>query len=514
MPAETSPWTNKGAFPGDWSICGTPLFQQWCTNYHCLVFEEDGKTVYCPVCARDNKDQTKRHRKIAKLAGKLTGPLDYDFPDFDVKGANRVVRAAEHAQTISTAQVARIGQILHPGEPTDEKFERALFLWNKNAGSHFACPPLKDTSSQAKHRAIIQQCADFGGPLMTGHEMMRVLEALRVPSATEANRREAKLLAKLQGKIAQDFILVHSELQRAMERKVDFWYWAHPHAYNLLVANGHVWNWENGDDLAPITIPEKDPVGDAASVQDKIVKDEVNVKTPVSSACICCGSSIVSTSDSSAPPSSKGGPVSETLADKEEPAKLSPPKASVESVKSDSAASSPRLPFLFPTSSRDSAASSPRMPFLFPDSSRNFSASGTSTPSDNKKAADQKLANKPKPAALSQPKTSQANTTTLKLSSNGGLDHLKGPAVQQKFAACNSTCQTDFPALPQASTAPVRKAPAKRNSAYETNFPTLSQASASPVRKMPVKKCTSAYQASPAYQNDFSALGQASSQRK
>lgn len=513
MPAETSPWTNKEAFPGDWSICETPLFQQWCANYHCLVFEEDGKTVYCPVCARDDKDQTKRHRKIAKLAGKLTGPLDYDFPDFDVKGANRVVRAADHASTISAAQLARIRQILHPGEPTDDKFERALFLWNKNAGSHFACPPLKDTSSQAKHRAIIQQCADFGGPLMTGHEMMRVLQALRVPSATEASRRGAKLLAKLQGKIAQDFILVHSELQRAMERKVDFWYWANPLAYNLLAANGHVWNWENGDDLAPIAVPEEDPVGDATSVQDENVKHEVNVavdnknaeklqvqpsvssRSKASSACICCGSSIVSGSDSSTPPSSKGGPVSETLADKEEAAKISPPKASVESVKSDSAASSPRMPFLFLGSSRDSA-------------------SRTTTQSNDKKPADQKLANKPKPENLSQPTAKPANTTTLKFSSNGGLDHLKGPAVQQKFAACNSTYQTDFPALPQASTSPVCKAPAKRESAYETNFPTLSQASAAPVRKMPVKKRNCAYQESLSYQNDFPALGQASSLRK
>lgn len=252
-------------------------------------------------CIGSDEQRYNRYKEIAELVKELriigkehereqtaSSPKTPTFPRFDHanidgstskkdrKEAKKLAKAADRVPCITAKDIERIGEILHPEEPTDEDFERTL-LMDGSIVNNVYYHPQTSNSREERHRFITQERRRKSELELSDAEMHDILVKLRVPNLTHAkSKSERVLVAKLREKIAEDFVHDHHEAQDTMMRKAGFWRWANRRTYNRLAANGRIWDHKDGAALAPVIEQQEDGEEEqaAAGAEDVAIDDE------------------------------------------------------------------------------------------------------------------------------------------------------------------------------------------------------------------------------------------------
>jgi hypothetical protein len=258
-------------------------------------------------CKSSDEKRYFRHREIAELVKDLrtidaeqsvSSPVTpraskFDFAVLDGstskkdrKEAKRQAKAAGRVLEIRARDVERIGEILHPGEPVDEEFERNL-LMDKSIESNMYYNPA--TSSREDRQIFISQDRRGKAELkITDAEIERIMTELKVHDMCHVKgKKERALVGRLRDKVVEDLKHEHGEARETMMRKAGFWRWASRKAYNRLAENGRIWDWNSGEDLAPVVEHEADVPqafaaaevdGEGAADYGSVVEKENEVK--------------------------------------------------------------------------------------------------------------------------------------------------------------------------------------------------------------------------------------------
>jgi hypothetical protein len=240
-----------------------------------------GNSHTCMGCKNSDEQRHIRYKEIAELVKdlrtfkdeqSLLSPHTPSFSKFDHavldgsinkkdrKEAKKQAKAAERVLTIKAKDIERIGKILHPEESGDEEFERAL-LMDKSIENNMYYHPGTSTSREERQVFISQERRGKAELKITQAEIDRIMSELKVHDTSRMkDKRERALVGRLREKIVEDLKHDHGEARETMMRKAGFWRWASRKAYNRLVANGRIWDHENGEALAPVVEHEADDV--------------------------------------------------------------------------------------------------------------------------------------------------------------------------------------------------------------------------------------------------------------
>lgn len=247
-------------------------------------------------CKGSDGQRYNRYREIAELVKELriigneqslAIPRTPTCPRFDPatvdgstskkyrKEAKRLAKAAGRDQAIRLKDIEHIGKILHPEEPVDEGFEKAL-LMDKSIENNMYYHPNTSNSREERHRFISQERRGKSGLKLSEAEMNGIMLELRVPDLAQVkSKSERVIITKLREKIAEDVVHDHDEAQETMMRKAGFWRWANRRTYNRLAANGRIWDHKNGAALAPVFDHEEDDVEeDAVAGAENVAENE------------------------------------------------------------------------------------------------------------------------------------------------------------------------------------------------------------------------------------------------
>lgn len=230
-------------------------------------------------CRGSDEQRYNRYKEIAELvkdlrnAGNeqsLSSPKTPTFHKFDHavldgsaskkerKEAKKQAKAADRELVIKAKDIERIGKILHPEELVDEEFERAL-LMDKSIENNMYYHPGTSNSREERDRFISEERRGKAQLKLSDAEITRIMTELGFPDLSMMKSKEERVLVgRLREKIAKDLKHDHNEARDTMQRKAGFWRWASRKAYNRLAANGRIWDWKNGDALAPIVEHEAD----------------------------------------------------------------------------------------------------------------------------------------------------------------------------------------------------------------------------------------------------------------
>jgi hypothetical protein len=246
-------------------------------------------------CKGSEEQRYNRYKEIAELVKELRmigneqsfqSPRTPTFPRFDHatldgstskkdrKEAKRQAKAAERVPVITSKDIERIGKILHPEEPVDEEFEKAL-LMDKAIENNMYYHPATSNSREERHRFIRQERSGKSELKLSDSEMRDMLAELKVPDLAQAkSKSERVIVTRLREKIVEDFVHDHHEAGEIMMRKAGFWRWANRRTYNRLAANGRIYDWKNGETLAPVGENEVDVEGyEAPAAADDLAAD-------------------------------------------------------------------------------------------------------------------------------------------------------------------------------------------------------------------------------------------------
>jgi hypothetical protein len=169
----------------------------------------------------------------------------------DRKEAKRVAKAAERAPLITADDIERVAHILHPKEPVDEEFEKAL-LMDKSIENNIFYHPGTANSYEMRDRIIRQERSGRFKLKLSDKELDHIIAELLPDTGRSKSKKERDLIARLRKMVEEDLTHDHGEEQQTMMRKASFWRWANREAYNRLAANGRIWDWKNGEALAPV----------------------------------------------------------------------------------------------------------------------------------------------------------------------------------------------------------------------------------------------------------------------
>jgi hypothetical protein len=175
----------------------------------------------------------------------------------DRKEAKRVAKAAERAPVITADDIERIARILHPKEPVDEEFEKAL-LMDKSIENNIFYHPGTANSYEMRDRIIRQERSGRFKLKLSDKELDQIIAELLPDMDRSKSKKERDLIARLRKMVEEDLTHDHGEEQQTMMRKASFWRWANREAYNRLAANGRIWDWKNGEALAPVVVQQAD----------------------------------------------------------------------------------------------------------------------------------------------------------------------------------------------------------------------------------------------------------------
>jgi hypothetical protein len=179
----------------------------------------------------------------------------------DRKEARRVAKAAERAPLITADDIERVALILHPKEPVDEEFEKAL-LMDKSIENNIFYHPGTANSYEIRDRIIRQERSGRSKLKLSEKELDQIVAELLPNWEHLKSKKERDLIARLRKMIEEDLTHDHGEEQQTMMRKASFWRWANREAYNRLAANGRIWDWKSGEALAPVVEQQADAADD------------------------------------------------------------------------------------------------------------------------------------------------------------------------------------------------------------------------------------------------------------
>ena len=184
--------------------------------------------------------------------------LDGSTSKKDRKEAKRQVKAAERVRSIRAKDIEHIGKTLHPEEPADEEFERSV-LMDKSIEDNIHYHPGTSNSREERQVFISQDRRGKAGFKVTAAEIERIMTEFKIDDTYHSKgKKERALVGQLRDKIVEDLEHEHNEARQIMMRKAGFWRWASRKAYNRLAENGRIWDWENGETLAPVVEHEAD----------------------------------------------------------------------------------------------------------------------------------------------------------------------------------------------------------------------------------------------------------------
>jgi hypothetical protein len=175
----------------------------------------------------------------------------------DRKEAKRAAKAAERAPLITADDIERVAHILHPKEPIDEEFEKAL-LMDKSIENNIFYHPGTANSYEMRDRIIRQERSGRFKLKLSDKELDQIIAELLPDMDRSKSKKERDLIARLRKMVEEDLTHDHGEEQQTMMRKASFWRWANREAYNRLAANGRIWDWKNGEALAPVVVQQAD----------------------------------------------------------------------------------------------------------------------------------------------------------------------------------------------------------------------------------------------------------------
>ena len=180
----------------------------------------------------------------------------------DRKEKKRAAKAAERAPLITADDIERVAHILHPKEPVNEEFEKAL-LMDKSIENNIFYHPGTANSYEMRDRIIRQERSGRFKLKLSEKELDQIVAEL-LPDMMDRSKskKERDLIARLRKMVEEDLTHDHGEEQQTMMRKASFWRWANREAYNRLAANGRIWDWKNGEALAPVVEQQADAAGD------------------------------------------------------------------------------------------------------------------------------------------------------------------------------------------------------------------------------------------------------------
>lgn len=244
-----------------------------------MILTIAGGSAVCMGCRGSDEQRYNRYKEIAELVKylrtatneqSLSSPKTPTFHKFDHavrdgstskrerKEAKRQAKAADRVLVIKAKDIERIGKILHPEEPVDEEFERAL-LMDRSIENNMYYHPGTSNSREERDRFISEERRGKAQLKLSDAEINRIMAELGFPDLSKVKSKEERvILGRLQEKIAEDLMHDHNEARDTMQRKAGFWRWANRKAYNRLAANGRIWDWKNGEDLAPVIEHEAD----------------------------------------------------------------------------------------------------------------------------------------------------------------------------------------------------------------------------------------------------------------
>jgi hypothetical protein len=192
----------------------------------------------------------------------------------DRKEAKRAAKAAERAPLITADDIERVAHILHPKEPIDEEFEKAL-LMDKSIENNIFYHPGTANSYEMRDRIIRQERSGRFKLKLSDKELDQIIAELLPDMDRSKSKKERDLIARLRKMVEEDLTHDHGEEQQTMMRKASFWRWANREAYNRLAANGRIWDWKNGEALAPVVVQQAD--ADAADDEPEVEVPDVDV---------------------------------------------------------------------------------------------------------------------------------------------------------------------------------------------------------------------------------------------
>jgi hypothetical protein len=242
-----------------------------------------GGSAVCMGCKGSDEQRYNRYKEIADLVKDLRiignaqssstakapsisrfDPAVLDSPGSkkDRKEAKKLAKAAERMPVVTGKDIERIGKILHPEEPLDEHFERNL-LMDKSIEDNVYYHPQTSNSREERHRFISKERFDKSELKLSDAEMHSIMTELKVPDLAQVmSKKDRAIVSKLRDKIAEDFAHDHREVAEIMMRKAGFWRWANRRTYNRLAVQGNIWDYKNGEALAPMAEHEADVVED------------------------------------------------------------------------------------------------------------------------------------------------------------------------------------------------------------------------------------------------------------
>jgi hypothetical protein len=148
-------------------------------------------------------------------------------------------------------------------------------LMDKAIENNMYYHPATSNSREERHRFIRQERSSKSELKLSDSEMHDILTELKVPDLAQAkSKSERVIVTRLREKIVEDFVHDHHEAGEIMMRKAGFWRWANRRTYNRLAANGRIYDWKNGEALAPVGENEVDGEGyEAPAAADDLVAD-------------------------------------------------------------------------------------------------------------------------------------------------------------------------------------------------------------------------------------------------
>jgi hypothetical protein len=137
----------------------------------------------------------------------------------DRKEAKRVAKAAERAPVITADDIERIARILHPKEPVDEEFEKAL-LMDKSIENNIFYHPGTANSYEMRDRIIRQERSGRFKLKLSDKELDQIIAELLPDMDRSKSKKERDLIARLRKMVEEDLTHDHGEEQQTMMRKL------------------------------------------------------------------------------------------------------------------------------------------------------------------------------------------------------------------------------------------------------------------------------------------------------
>ncbi|KAF2217302.1 hypothetical protein CERZMDRAFT_81233 [Cercospora zeae-maydis SCOH1-5] len=283
-------WDEGGVLKHHCPICQTPLSHEkcrttclgrhveWCHRYHSLF--RVNWASRCAACKTTDEQHEKRHRDIAEILHRvkklvadkeaaamalstpraprtlLTADALHNIADpltpspsssnakttkREKKAAKKVAKAMERDKVVTTADIERVAQVLHP-EPEKEAAkaddesedvpEDEDIKWNLSF-NYTTC-----NTKSLRHDYIARDRNDqFEVP---EDDIRSILEKFEVN--VNVGGKEGDLVAELTKAIKSDLQCFHEELETTARSKAGFWRWANKKHYRALMDRGKEWD--------------------------------------------------------------------------------------------------------------------------------------------------------------------------------------------------------------------------------------------------------------------------------